>query len=150
MLFEPHPSSRANGRSPSSCSWSSPLSINSTVPRPPAMSVMASTEAFFLAVGGARTTPPRPRQPGCTGVGSGLVDGEGIAALDGPVRKAGREPALALLGGAMREGIGHDIALRPPLQTIVADGRSGLQSLIDIARLEEIMLLLRMIRPYTG
>ena len=43
------------------------------------------------------------------------VAAEGIAAFDRPVGETRREPALALRGGAVGEGIGHDIALRFPL-----------------------------------
>ena len=50
----------------------------------------------------------------------------------------------------MGEGVGHDIALRLLLQAVVADRRSSLQSLIDIAWIEEVMLLLSTVRPHAG
>ncbi len=50
----------------------------------------------------------------------------------------------------MGEGVRHDIALRLPLQTVVADGGGGLQRLIDVAGIEEVALLLRPVRPDTA
>jgi hypothetical protein len=47
----------------------------------------------------------------------------------------------------MGEGIGHDIALHLLLQAFVTNGRRGLQRLINVPRLEEIVLLLSTVRP---
>src|ERR1700719_829590 len=60
------------------------------------------------------------------------------------------EPALALLGRAVGEGIGHDIALHLFLQPVVADRGGGLQRLVDVARLKEVVLLLGAVRPHAG
>jgi len=58
------------------------------------------------------------------------------------------EPALALLRRAVSNGIGLDVALRAPLQGVVADG--GLQCLIDVSRIEEVVFPLRPVGPYPG
>ena len=50
----------------------------------------------------------------------------------------------------MGEGVGYHIALRLLFQAVIADGRSSLQSLIDIAWIEEVMLLLSTVRPHAG
>src|SRR5215831_2342745 len=50
----------------------------------------------------------------------------------------------------MRESVGHDITLRLPLQTIVANCRRGLQRRLHVARLERIPSLIRIIRPDAG
>src|SRR5262245_26962326 len=47
---------------------------------------------------------------------------ERIAAIDVPRFEPRHEPAGALLRGAMGESIGHYVALRLPLQPVVADG----------------------------
>ena len=44
----------------------------------------------------------------------------------------------------------HHIALRLFLQPVVADGGCGLQRLIDVARIEEIVLLLGVVGPHPG
>ena len=48
----------------------------------------------------------------------------------------------------MGEGIEHDIALRLLLQAVVADGRSGLQGLIDVAGSRGSCLILGTVRPH--
>src|SRR5580692_8385881 len=73
-----------------------------------------------------------------------------VAAIDLAAIEAGLEPALALLGGAVGEGVGHDIALHLLLQPVVADRGRGLQGLIDVAGVEEMVLLLGTVRPYAG
>src|SRR5208282_2889116 len=73
-----------------------------------------------------------------------------IAGRDLALLETVRKPPLALLGSAVGEGIGYDIALRLLLQAVVTDGGSGLQRLIDIAGIEEIVLLLRPVRPHAG
>src|SRR5262245_26202482 len=50
----------------------------------------------------------------------------------------------------MCEGVGHDIALRAPLQSIVADGRSRLQGRLDVAGFDEAPLLLGVMTPNSG
>src|SRR5262245_54564008 len=50
----------------------------------------------------------------------------------------------------MREGVGDDIALAAPLQSIIVDGRSRLHGRLDIAGLDETPLLLRVVRPHSG
>src|SRR5262249_2410517 len=78
---------------------------------------------------------------------SKLLRAEGVAPRDRAVRQAGREPALALFSAAMGEGVRHHIALHFLLQAIVADRGRCLQRLIDVAGIEEFVLLLRMIGP---
>src|SRR5579863_1284826 len=70
------------------------------------------------------------------------ITGRNVAALE-PVH----EPALALFGCAVRERVRHRVALGLFLQAVVADGRSGLQRFVDVAGIEEIMFLLRTVRP---
>lgn len=65
-----------------------------------------------------------------------------IASRDLARIEAVEEPTFALFGCAVGEGIGYDIALHLLLQAVVADGRSSLQSLIDVAWIEEVVLLL--------
>ena len=50
----------------------------------------------------------------------------------------------------MGEGIRHHIALHLFFQAVVADRGSGLQRLIDVAGVEEVVLLLGAIRPHAG
>ena len=50
----------------------------------------------------------------------------------------------------MGEGVGDDVALRLLFQAVIADRGCGLESLVDIARIEEAVLLLRPVRPYAG
>ena len=47
----------------------------------------------------------------------------------------------------MGERVRHDIALHLLLQAVVTNGRRGLQRLIDIPGLKEIVLLLSTVRP---
>src|SRR5439155_15775392 len=59
------------------------------------------------------------------------------------------EPAAALLRGAVSEGLRHDIALRLPLQIVIADSSGGTERLVDIADVEDTFLL-RGARPNSG
>ena len=90
--------------------------------------------------------------------GSQLGCGKGVAAPHLARMEAGIEPALAVLGAAVRKGIGNDIAvaLRLALERIVANRGGGAQRRLDVARLdkrwlalaEPILVLLR--RPEAG
>src|SRR4051812_10269218 len=73
-----------------------------------------------------------------------------VAGLQRAFPEAGHEPALPLLGRAVGEALRHHGALRLPLQRVVADRRGGLQCRIDVARIEEALLRLGMIRPNAG
>src|SRR5580700_2310902 len=73
-----------------------------------------------------------------------------IAARNLAAIEAGLEPALALFRGAVGEGVGHDVALHLFLQPVVADRGRGLQGLVDVAGVEEIVLLLGAVRPHAG
>src|ERR1700675_1214928 len=73
-----------------------------------------------------------------------------IAARNLAAIEAGLEPALALFRGAVGEGIGHDVALHLFLQAVVADRSRGLQRLVDVARFEELVLLLGAVGPDPG
>src|SRR5262245_17196885 len=70
--------------------------------------------------------------PGYTSI-SKLRGGKGVAACDRAGAEAGIEPALALLGGAVREGVRNRVAARPPLQRVIADRRRGAQRGLDVA-----------------
>ena len=58
------------------------------------------------------------------------------------VRVAGRvaaaEPLLALLGRTVRARLGVDPALRLLLDAVVADGRGGVDRLVDLALVEQV------------
>src|SRR5262245_26319156 len=75
---------------------------------------------------------------------------EGVAGVELSRSQPGHEPAGALRRGAMGEGVGYDIALALPLQPVITDGRGGLQSGLDVAGLDEVPSLLRVMRPYAG
>src|SRR5262249_10178095 len=62
---------------------------------------------------------------------------EGVAACDRAAAQAGHEPALALLGRAMGEAVGHHVALRTPLQRVVADRRRRAHGGFDVALFDE-------------
>ena len=51
--------------------------------------------------------------------------------------QAGRKPALALLGAAVREGVGHHVAGRLALQRVVADRGRGLQGGVHVCLFDE-------------
>src|SRR5690242_7875072 len=63
---------------------------------------------------------------------------EGVARLDRSLLIAGHEPAFALLGRPVREGIRHHAAGRLALQRVVADRSRRAQRGVDIALLQEI------------
>ena len=48
----------------------------------------------------------------------------------------------------MRERIGHDPALRPPLDRVVADGAGRTQSLLDVAFFEDAFFSVDPVGPY--
>src|SRR5262245_41326747 len=87
---------------------------------------------------------------------SQLRRGKGVAAPDLARLQAGIEPALALLGAPVREGIGNDVALRPALERVVADCCRGAQCRLHVARFDERRLalaaeiLVLVVRPDTG
>src|SRR5688572_19899506 len=78
----------------------------------------------------------RARRP--SNAAGGLERGgrERIAALRVAGVEAAPEPALALLGAAVREGLRHHAPLALLLQAVVADRRRGGQRLLDVAGLE--------------
>src|SRR3954452_19720012 len=55
-----------------------------------------------------------------------------VAGRRGPLRVAGSEPLLTLLGGPMRPRIRVDLALRRLLDPVVADGRGRIESIGDL------------------
>src|SRR5574340_187540 len=73
-----------------------------------------------------------PAEPG----GSKRGGGEGIAVLRPARRHAALEPAHALLGGAVREGLGDDAPLRLLLEAVVSDRARRGERLVDVARVE--------------
>src|SRR5262245_291685 len=75
---------------------------------------------------------------------------EGVAARHRTALEPGIEPAHALLGGTVGERVGNDVALRLPLQPVVADRRGGLERGFDVAGLDELPALLRAVGPDAG
>src|SRR5688572_29482007 len=61
--------------------------------------------------------------------------------------EAGREPLLALRRAAVGEAVGHHLALGFLLHHVVADRRRGLQRRLDVAWLQQLPSLLRVMRP---
>jgi hypothetical protein len=60
------------------------------------------------------------------------------------------EPAHALLGSAVGERLGDDLALRLPLQAVVADRRGGRQRLLGLARFEDLLHAVGAMAPDAG
>src|SRR5437868_7605633 len=75
---------------------------------------------------------------------------EGVASLHGAGFQAGLKPALALLRRAVRKRVRNGVALRLLLQPIVADRRRGFHRGFDIARLDQVPLLVGFRRPDAG
>src|ERR1700674_1655268 len=73
---------------------------------------------------------------------------QGVAARHSTALEPGVEPAHALLGRAVGECVGDDVALRLPLQAVVADGGRGLERSFDVAGLDEFPALLRKVGPH--
>src|SRR5712691_8837467 len=96
------------------------------------------------------TAPPRDiAAPGADS--SELRRGrERVAGLFRSLLHAVVEPALTLLGGAMREAVGHHPALRTPLQRVVANRRGGAQRGLDITGLQQMPTLIGLVRPDAG
>src|SRR6185437_8424681 len=74
----------------------------------------------------------------------------GVASTDFALLEPLHEPVLALLRCTVGKRVRHDVTLRLLLQAVVADCGSGLQRLVDVAGIQEVMLLLRPVRPYAG
>src|SRR5437867_5294046 len=73
-----------------------------------------------------------------------------VAALHRSLLHAGVEPALPLLGRAMREAVRHHPALRAPLQRIVTDCGGGAQRGLDVTGLQQMPALIGLVRPHAG
>src|SRR5919107_225223 len=71
---------------------------------------------------------------------------EGVAAAHVAAVEALPEPARALLRGAVREGVGHGVALLLLLQTVVAYRGGRAQGLFEVAGVEYVALL-RVVAP---
>src|SRR6266702_2062170 len=56
----------------------------------------------------------------------------GVAARHRTALEPGVEPAHALFGRAVGESVGDDVALRLPLQAVVADGGRGLERSFEL------------------
>src|SRR5262245_11282441 len=82
--------------------------------------------------------------------GSELPRLEGIAACHLSRPQPIHEPAHALLRGAVGKRVRYDVALAPTLQAIVANSGGGLHSCLDVARLDEPPLFLRVVSPDSG
>src|SRR5690606_23631347 len=72
---------------------------------------------------------------------------EGIAGLRLATLEALREPALALRGAAMREALGHHIALRLLLDHVVTDRGRGRQCIPHVLFSEPVA---RIVGPHAG
>src|SRR5262245_3422776 len=81
---------------------------------------------------------------------SELVCSKRIAIPQVGCLKALLEPANALLRAAMGKGVGHDIAGAALLQAVVADCRGSVQTLLDIALLQDLLRGIRFLRPDAG
>src|SRR5207247_1086042 len=79
-----------------------------------------------------------------------LRGAERIALGDLAGGEAALEPPHALCGGAVRERLRRHATLRPALQPIVADGRGGAQTFLEIARLENVTGAIGVVRPDPG
>src|SRR6056297_968928 len=75
---------------------------------------------------------------------------ERVAACRVAVVETPAEPAHALLGGAVGEGIGYDFASGASLQRVVADRRGGCKGFFYIARFQPVMAILGVMRPDAG
>src|SRR5262249_29707389 len=76
--------------------------------------------------------------------------GEGIARRYLSLFQPSHEPALPLRRRAVGKSIRHDVTARLLLKTIIADRRCGLHRRLDIARLDRIPALVRIVRPNSG
>src|SRR5437868_6978149 len=75
---------------------------------------------------------------------------ERVAGVDRALLEPDVEPATALRRRAVREAVGHDLSSSAALQRVVADRRRGLQRGFDVAWLEKIPFLLRLVGPDAG
>src|SRR5271154_746193 len=75
---------------------------------------------------------------------------KGIATCQCSRFEASGEPLGALLRGTVSKGVGYNIALRLPLQPVIADGGCRLQRRLNVARLYKPPSLLRVVRPYSS
>src|SRR4051812_43116518 len=96
-------------------------------------------------LGSGGSPSPRPLAPPLQ-----LLGVERVAACKLARFQAGDEPARALRRGSVREGVGHDVALASPLQTVIADRGRGLHGRLDVAGLDQPPLFLGVVRPYAG
>src|SRR5262245_51253145 len=81
---------------------------------------------------------------------SKVLGRESVAGADRAGLQPGHEPALTLLRRTVREGIRHHVALRLLLQPVVADRRGGAHCGLDVARLDQLPLLVGARCPDTG
>src|SRR4029077_1525635 len=75
---------------------------------------------------------------------------EGVALTDVAGLEALFEPADALGGGAVCERIGRDVAAGLALEAVVADRAGGVQGRLHVARFENVLHLLGVMRPHAG
>jgi hypothetical protein len=74
---------------------------------------------------------------GADGV-SAFEPGEGVALGGVAAFEAAVEPADTLLGGAVGEGLGADVALRHSLEAVVADGGGGIKAGFDVGLVDHL------------
>src|SRR5262245_54350940 len=82
-----------------------------------------------------------------TGKFSELLIAERVASRDISRFQAGREPVRTLCRSAVGEGIGHNVTLRLPLQSIIPDGGCRLQCRVHVSRFDEVPLCLASVGP---
>ena len=85
-----------------------------------------------------RTAARLPRLCGPAPPGSEIRGREGVAGVEIAGLQAAPEPAHPLGGRAVGERVGHDPALALALDSVVADGRGGIEPLLDVALLEDL------------
>src|SRR3954466_5255812 len=76
------------------------------------------------------------------------VEGVALAEIAGLVSFS--KPAGALLGSAVGEGIGHDIALGVALQRVVANSSRGPDRFIEVAGFNDVFDAIGVTGPDTG
>src|SRR5688572_24610057 len=83
-------------------------------------------------------------------IGSGIGHLERVALVEVAGLEPLAEPRRPLAAGAVGERVGHDVPAGGLLDRVVADGRGGPEPLLEVAGLEDLPLLLCVVRPDAG
>ena len=75
---------------------------------------------------------------------------ERVALIDAPGVQSPFEPLHPLGSGAVGPALRHDVPLRTALNHVVPDRRRGPQPFLDVARLQDLPLLVGVMRPHPG